>query len=215
LALVVFDLDGTISRRDTLAAYLVGFLAQHRSRWPRVLASVPVLFGAALGLVDRGALKASLMRAVLGGCPRQGLDGWTQSFVTRLLARGVFADARAAIAQHLQQGDELVLMSASPDLYVPEIAHRLGFRQTICTGVLWHGDRFDGALTTPNRRGAEKARCFSELRARHAGLPTVAYANSACDFEHLRLADQAYLVNPSPRLCRQAEALKIRCVNWR
>jgi phosphatidylglycerophosphatase C len=215
LKVVVFDLDGTISRHDTLAAYLAGFLGQHRSRWPRLLASVPALLGAAVGLVDRGGLKASLMRAALGGCPRPLIDAWTQTYVTELLARGVFADALSAITRHLHEGDELVLMSASPDLYVPEIARRLGFKATICTGVLWRGDRLDGSLITPNRRGAEKARCFSELRSRHADASTVAYANSACDFDHMRLADEAYLVNASARLRRKAHALKFHCVTWR
>jgi phosphatidylglycerophosphatase C len=215
VALVVFDLDGTISRHDTLAAYLAGFLNRHRGRWPRMLASLPALLGAAAGLVGRGPLKASLMRAALGGCTRTVLDAWTGCYVSDLLARGVFPQALNAIAGHLARGDELVLMSASPDIYVPEIARRLGFKETICTGVLWEGDRLDGALTTLNRRGTEKARCFEELRRRYPKAATVAYANSACDFDHMRLADEAYLVNGGARLRRRAEALKFHCVTWR
>jgi phosphatidylglycerophosphatase C len=215
LALVVFDLDGTISRHDTLAAYLRGFLTQYPSRWPRMLASVPALLGAAAGIVDRGRLKSALMRAALGGCTRTMINEWTSTYVTELLAHGIFGDALSTIAAHRRDNDVLALMSASPDLYVPEIARRLGFTETICTGVRWHGEHFDGALTTLNRRGLEKARCFSELRSRYPNRPTVAYANSACDFDHLRLADKAWLINPSPRLCRKAEALKIRCVVWR
>ena len=214
MALVVFDLDGTISRHDTLAAYLGGFLNQHRVRWPRMLASVPALLGAAVGAVDRGGLKSALMRAALGGCSRALIDGWTRTYVTKLLARGVFGDALTTIAAHRRGNDVLVLMSASPDLYVPEIGRRLGFTETICTGVRWHGEHFEGTLTTPNRRGLEKARCFSELRSLYPELPTAAYGNSDCDFDHLRLADKAWLINPSLRLCRKAEALGIRCQVW-
>ena len=214
MALVVFDLDGTISRHDTLAAYLGGFLNQHRARWPRMLACVPALLGAAAGIIDRGQLKAALMRAALGGSTHALIDAWTGAYVTQLLAHGVFADALTTIATHRHNNDVLVLMSASPDLYVPEIARRLGFNETICTGVLWHGALLDGALTTPNRRGLEKARCFSQLRDRYPNLPTVAYGNSACDFDHLCLADEAWLINPSPRLRRKAAALKLRCVAW-
>jgi phosphatidylglycerophosphatase C len=214
LALVVFDLDGTISRHDTLAAYLGGFLNQHRSRWPRMLKSLPALLGAAAGIIDRGQLKSALVRAALGGCTHALIDAWTSTYVTELLAHGVFADALTTIATHRHNHDVLVLMSASPDLYVPEIARRLGFNESICTGVRWHGALLDGALTTPNRRGLEKARCFSQLRERYPNMPTVAYANSACDFDHLCLADEAWLINPSPRLRRKAEALRFRCVNW-
>jgi phosphatidylglycerophosphatase C len=215
MALVVFDLDGTISRHDTLLAYLTGFLRQHRSRWPRVLLIAPALLGFLTGLVDRGQLKAALMKAVLGGCTRKVIDAWTVRYVTELLPREVFADALSAIAKHRRDADTLVLMSASPDLYVPEIAQRLGFTETICTGVRWHGERLDGALTTANRQGAEKARCFAALRSRYPQVRTVAYANSASDFEHLKLADEAWLVNASPVLRREAERAHFHCVTWR
>jgi phosphatidylglycerophosphatase C len=215
MALVVFDLDGTISRHDTLLAYLTGFLRRNASRWPRVILSFPALLGFAAGVVDRGQLKAALMKAVLGGCSRKRINAWTTRCVTQLLERGVFADALAAVARHRGNEDTLVLMSASPDLYVPELARRLGFTETICTGVRWHGEHLDGSLTTANCQGAEKARCFVALRSRYPQLPTVAYANSSSDFDHLRLADEAWVINPSPSLRREAERAHFRCVNWR
>jgi hypothetical protein len=79
MTLVVFDLDGTISRHDTLLAYLTGFLRQNWTRWPRLLRSAPALLGFVTGIVDRGQLKAALMRAVLGGCTRQVIDAWTHA----------------------------------------------------------------------------------------------------------------------------------------
>jgi len=215
MALVVFDLDGTISRHDTLLAYLTGFLRRSPSRWPRVILSAPALLGFATGFVDRGRLKAALMKAVLGGSTRKVIDAWTARYVTELLERGVFADALTAIAKHRGDADSLVLMSASPDLYVPEIARRLGFTETICTGVRWRGEYLDGALTTANCQGAEKARCFLALRSRYPQLRTVAYANSSSDFDHLKLADEAWLVNASPGLRREAEGAHFRCVTWR
>ena len=129
-----------------MLAYLTGFLRQHRSRWPRVLLIAPALLGFLTGLVDRGQLKAALMKAVLGSCTRKVIDVWTASYVTELLAHGVFADALSAIANHRRNADMLVLMSASPDLYVPEIAQRLAFAETICTGVRWHDERLDLSL---------------------------------------------------------------------
>jgi phosphatidylglycerophosphatase C len=215
MALVVFDLDGTISRHDTLLAYLTGFLRQHRARWPRMLLCVPALLGFVIGVVDRGLLKAALMKAALGGSTRQAIDAWTAAYVSEFLTHGAFADALTAITAHRDQGDTLVLMSASPDLYVPEIARRLGFTETICTGVRWRGERLDGALTTANRQGPEKTRCFTELRARYPHVFTIAYANAASDFEHLKLADEAWFINGSRELRREAEQAHFRCVTWR
>ena len=91
-------------------------------------------------------------------------------FVPRSSLDGTFADAMERIAEHRRAGDYLVLMSASTDLYVPAIARELCFNETICTGVRWDGDRLNGSLTTPNRKGEEKARCFTALREQHPGL---------------------------------------------
>jgi len=215
MALVVFDLDGTISRHDTLLAYLVGFLRRNPARWSRAFLWVPAVLRFALGFSDRGTLKSALMKAALGGCTREKLDAWTTRYVSELLTSGVFIDALTAVAQHRSQHDVLVLMSASPDLYVPEIARRLGFAESICTGVSWQGELFDGALTTPNRQGEEKAVCFAALRQRYPGVATVAYANSASDFDHLVLADEAWLVNPGPALLREAERAHMHVVKWR
>jgi phosphatidylglycerophosphatase C len=214
-SLAVFDLDGTITRHDTLFPYVHGFLHRHPLRAPGVLEVVPALLAFAAGSRDHGALKAAFIRGTLGGCTRAQLDAWTAHFVPRLLAHGLFADARAAIEQHRGSGDALVLMSASVDLYVPAIARALGFSECICTAVRWDGDLLDGSLAGPNRRGPEKARCLEALRVRYPQMPITAYGNAASDLEHLRLADDAVLVNGSARARRDAAAAGIRTVTWR
>jgi phosphatidylglycerophosphatase C len=213
--LALFDLDGTLTRHDTLLAYLTGFLRRHPGRTLRSLRTVPALAGFVFGRADRGALKSAAIRAVMGGCVRSEIDAWTREFVPLLLEHGMHADALAAVAAHHRAGDHLVLLSASPDLYVPEIGRALGFAHTVCTGVEWHGDRLDGHLTTANRRDAEKARCVAQLRREHPGLKMVAYGNAASDVDHLALADHAILVNGSAAARRAAARVNIECVTWR
>ncbi len=164
---------------------------------------------------DRGELKAALIEAALGGVPRAELEQWTAQFVATLLAQGLLADARTALEAHRRQGDSLALLSASPDLYVPAIARALGFAESMCTGVEWHDDRLIGRLVTPNRRGAEKARCFDALRRLHPELQAVAYGNAESDLEHLALADRGVLVNGSARARRRAARLGVACRTWR
>jgi phosphatidylglycerophosphatase C len=214
-SLAVFDLDGTITRHDTLFPYVHGFLHRHPLRAPGALRVLPAVLRFAVGSADHGDVKAAFLRATLAGCNHSEIEGWTARFVARLLARGLFADALSAIEQHRGAGDTLVLMSASVDLYVPAIARALEFSECICTAVRWHGDRLDGALASPNRRGPEKARCLEALRARYPGTPIIAYGNGASDLEHLRLADRALLVNGSARARREAAAAGIRTLTWR
>jgi phosphatidylglycerophosphatase C len=177
---------------------------------------VPSTVGFMAGRNDEGPVKESFIKATLGGSSRSEIDAWTARFVPRVLASGTFADARERITEHRRRGDHLVLMSASTDLYVPAIAHELGFNENICTGVRWDGDRLNGSLTTPNRKGEEKARCFTALRAKYPTLEeTTAYGNSSTDLPHLRLATHGFLVNGSARARRVAHGLGVACVDWR
>jgi phosphatidylglycerophosphatase C len=210
MRLVLFDLDGTITYRDTLFPYVTGFLAHaHRSRL-RMARLVPTLAAFALGAADHGAVKSSFIRATLGGATRPQLRAWSDEFVPRIIALGSSPAALATVKAHREAGDLLVLMSASTDLYVPQIGEALGFNEVICTGVAFDAaGHLDGALTTPNRRGPEKVRCFQALKQQHPGLESVAYGNAASDLAHLALADVPRLVNASPRTQREARAMGI------
>jgi phosphatidylglycerophosphatase C len=210
----VFDLDGTITRHDTLAPYVFGFLSRHPLGWLGLARVLPALVAFALGKADEGELKSAFIRATLGGHSRAEITSWTSEFVKTLPDR-VFADALARIEEHRAAGDTLVLLSASTDLYVPALARALGFAENICTGLEWQGDRLVGRLTTPNRRGQEKVRCLEQLRARYPGALVSAYGNSAQDLPHLVTADRPLLVNGSARTRRLAAAQGIACAaSW-
>jgi phosphatidylglycerophosphatase C len=207
--LAVFDLDGTITRRDTLLPYVMGFPMSTPRKLLGVLVFVGSLFLFVIGLLDHGQLKSAFIRCTLGGQTRARINAWTTDFVPGVLEHGVFADALSRIAQHRAEGARLVLMSASTDLYVPVIGRALGFDDVICTGVQWNGDRLEGHLSTPNRRGSEKTRCFEALRKVHPGLVTAAYGNAGSDLEHMQLADQPLLVNAPAGARREAARLGI------
>ena len=214
--LAVFDLDGTLTWHDTLPPFLAGYLRRHPRRLPR-LWQLPVAVAAYLGgRHDRGALKSRLIRMTMAGEPRAAVDDWAGRYATALGARGAFrAAALRCVERHRAAGDRLIMLSASPDLYVPRIGAALGFAATLCTEVTWHGDRLEGRLATPNRRGAEKRRCLEELRRRHPGAVITAYGNSASDLEHLRAAEHGVLVNAcrSARLAAAAQGIAVE--EWR
>jgi phosphatidylglycerophosphatase C len=209
--LVVFDLDGTITYRDTLWPYATGWLKRsHRSRL-RMARMLPTVAAFGVGLADHGAVKSAFIRCTLGGARRADLSAWSDEFVPWVIGHHCSAGALEAVRAHREAGDHLVMMSASTDLYVPQIGRALGFDEIICTGVAFDpSGRLDGALTTPNRRGIEKARCFAGLRERFPDLQSVAYGNAASDLPHLKLADVPRLVNPSPRTRRKAARQGIR-----
>jgi phosphatidylglycerophosphatase C len=210
----LFDLDGTLTHRDTLAMFLTGYLKRHPARLPRAAQIAPALFGYLLDR-DRGCLKSRAIRAVMGGDPRELIARWAQAFVTDLKPRGAFrTEALAVLEAHRRAGDHLVLLSASPDLYVPLIGRLLGFERTVCTEILWDADRLNGALRTPNRHGMEKVRCLERLRLDYAAAPITAYGNSLSDIPHLALAEHALLVNGNAAARRGAARAGIATGEW-
>ncbi len=210
----VFDLDGTLTWRDTFLPYAIGYLIRH----PLRLLGLWRLPGALLAFSangDRGKLKAAVIRAAMGGEARTAIDAWTGSFVNSLRPRKRFRPAAlAALEAHRQAGDHLVLLSASPDLYVPSIGRLLGFEQTLCTEIQWRGDRLEGSLRTPNRRGEEKSRCLEQLRGCYGGACFVAYGNSASDLDHMRKTERAVLVNGDAAARSLAAKYGISTLEW-
>ncbi len=212
----LFDLDGTLTWRDTLLPFLGGYVLRHPVRLLRLWRLVPALIGYLARGRDRGRLKSAVIRAVMGGERRDLIEAWAESFVLALEPHRRFrSGALAALQAHRAAGDHLVLLSASPDLYVPRIGRLLGFERTLCTELVWRGDRLDGALKTPNRRGEEKLRCLESLRGQYPGAPIVAYGNSASDLIHMRRADRAVLVDGSAAARRRATAAGIPVADWR
>src|SRR5688572_18448604 len=115
MQLALFDLDGTITRRDTLFPYVLSVVWRRPVRLLSVLGRMPAaLLRFAFAGRDRGRLKETLIVSGLAGLTRDELAVATRRFVARLQARGLHADALARIEAHRSQGDHMVLMSASP-----------------------------------------------------------------------------------------------------
>ncbi len=210
--LAVFDLDGTLTRHDTLLPYVLGYLRRH----PWRIARLPWMLLPALRFLrdfDHGAIKGSFIHVGLGGATRSSLQAWSAQFVRRLLQRGLHAEAQPTLERHRRAGDRLLLMSASTDLYVPQIATALGFDECICTQVRWRDDgRLDGRLAGPNCRGEEKRRRLAALLERDAPAAVSAYGNSRGDLAHLQLAQAAYLINAAPWV--RADGPTLQRLRW-
>lgn len=210
----LFDLDGTLTWGDTLLPFLVGFL-RRRPHNALKLWRLPFALARYWQDRDRGTLKSSVIRMIMGGERRELLDAWAHTFVGELKLKQRFRPlALAVLEAHRAAGDHLILLSASPDLYVPLIGRLLGFERTLCTELQWQGDRLDGRLKTANRRGEEKLVCLTWLREQYRSLPIIAYGNSASDIDHLREANRALLVNGDNAARRLAARWNIAVSNW-
>jgi phosphatidylglycerophosphatase C len=212
--LVFFDLDGTVTRRDTLLPYVLAYAARSGWRLLAALRTLPTLLAFLIGRADHGTLKGSLLHCAMGGATRSEIEAWNARYLPRVLQQDVFPAAREAIASHASAGDHLVLMTATVDLYAVELGRRLGFDEVISSTVRWQETRLDGRLVGPNVRDHEKTRRMQATAERFPGRRIVAYGNSKPDLPHLAVADEATLVNASPSLRHAARDLPLRYVDW-
>ncbi len=183
-----FDFDGTITCHDTLVPFLahlmgrtrtVGGLVVLSARMPRAMA----------GGATRDVLKQDLLYGLLVGQPVDAAERAAESFADRLLAGRLRADTLGRIRSHQAAGHELVVVSASPELYVAPIARRLGFATTLATRLAVGPDGlFTGRLVGRNCRGPEKVRRLQEWFGDETPV-VLAYGDSRGDREMLAFAD--------------------------
>ena len=212
---VVFDLDGTLTRHDTYLPFLTGFLLRRPLRLLRTVALPGALLLFMIGRLTNTQLKERFLNAILAGASRQDIEAWTQAFITRVLSRGLCREAQDTLEYHRAQGDLLILLTASLDLYVEELGRRLRFDRVCCTKAEWSADRLTGKLSGPNHRGEEKVRCLLRLRQDYPGATVVAYADHSSDLDFLRMADQATLVNGTRKAQRLAKQQGIFSAMWK
>ena len=214
LAIAIFDLDGTLVRGDTFVKYIAGFVMRRPIRLFRCLVLTGVILRFVRGLVSAAHMKERVLMAALGGSDRTEIRLYTDGFLIRLIPEGMSKRGLEALERHRKLGDKLVLLSASPDVYVVELGRRLGFHEVICTKVQWSGDRFSGELCGPNIKGEEKVQCFLSIKRRFAEAIVVAYADHMSDLPLLRAVDSGVLVNGSKKAKRMALEYPIGTQAW-
>ena len=209
----VFDLDGTLTRHDTYLPYLIGFFIRQPWRIFRLWNLPWYIALYACGKVNNSDLKQKFLSAFLGGVERQQISTWTNVFLDKLLQSGIRKEALIALKKHRKNGDHLVLLSASLDIYVRELGSRLGFDETICTNVEWSNGKLTGRLSSKNCHGREK---ISRLLSRYRFETTsfIAYADDISDVPLLSMVDKGALINGSGKARDLSKKAGIELKKW-
>lgn len=194
-----FDLDGTLSKRDTLLPFL-RVLCGNLALLQAVVAVGGPLAAALLRNVDsqRGEIKDQLLTHLLEGMAAADVTVAGQRFAHHIAASpGLRPSIYEQWKHHLDVGHDVVIVSASLEVYVNPLAHILGGNAGLGTKL---GVRPDGTLTGhidgANCRGEEKVRRLEAWLAATApdgsdpdDVEVFAYGDSSGDDALLRRAD--------------------------
>jgi HAD superfamily hydrolase (TIGR01490 family) len=190
--LAVFDLDGTLTRGDTLVPFL-RFVAGARGFALRALGALPPLAAWALRRLERDRAKEAVLRSFLRGIPRAELERFAAAFARERLPDMMRPEALERLAWHRARGHRCVLLSASPTLYVEPWARAAGFDDVIATELGYDASGCaTGGFEGANCRGEEKVR---RLQARLGDLGRYTlhgYGDSPGDRPFLALCAEAH-----------------------
>ena len=183
----MFDFDGTLTRRDTLLPFLRRTRGASRT-------SIALLATSLLLLRDRDAAKEAVLRRLLAGQDVDELRAAATLFADTVITRGLRPSALERVESHKSEGHELVIITASLELYVAPIGERLGFAAVLGTRLETDGNgRLTGRLDGRNCRGAEKVERLRAWLGDEAAT-VYAYGDSSGDRQLWEFADHAYRV---------------------
>jgi HAD superfamily hydrolase (TIGR01490 family) len=194
-SLAVFDLDGTLVRGDSLLPFLLSYARRHGHYG--VLPAFPVVCGLYVCklLSDRTA-KELIIRAVCGAQALHALGNHAEWFCDTWLPANLRPRAVERLRFHQRAGHRVILLSASPDLYVPVIARRLGIPEVICTKVETKHGYVTGRLQGENCKGTAKLRLLqSHLGIQRPPPNSFAYGDRPSDDCVLNWVASGYLLN--------------------
>jgi HAD superfamily hydrolase (TIGR01490 family) len=219
--LAIYDMDRTVTRRGTYAAFLA-HMAMAIAPWRLVLLPVAglVLLAYVLRLITRGRAKEINQTLMMGHrVSREKIAAHVERFADKVVANNTRPGALQQIAADRASGARLVMASASYRLYVEPIARRLGFDHVIATDHMTQGaDYLRAKIAGENCYDVAKLRMIEAWMAREGIARTDAeiraYSDHVSDAPMLAFADEGIAANPHGPLRKLAVERGWQVVDW-
>jgi phosphatidylglycerophosphatase C len=180
-----FDLDGTLTEGGSVFHWLAAIAGKGRTRRAALTLLVPLTIGAIRSSRWADSAKERLFKKLLAGTDLADVSATSRTFALAHLEEEGRASMLARLAWHLDQGHDVVIVSASPQIYVDVLSDAL--RTTGGLGTRLAVDprgRLTGGYLGKNCRGTEKMRRLDEwIAGRDYVTPPeiYAYGNSRGD----------------------------------
>jgi phosphatidylglycerophosphatase C len=187
-----FDLDGTLSEGGSVFKWLRYLCGSRATYVAATRLAVPLLVGALRSGSRADHAKERLFMALLNGRDERATRDASRIFALAHFERHARSRVIDRLNWHLREGHDVVIVSASPQLYVEVVAEHLGVDGGLGTRLASDArGLLSGAYLGRNCRGKEKMRRLTAwIEDRHPEVPATiyAYGNSRGDRRMLRAA---------------------------
>ena len=206
LNLALFDFDGTLYPKDSFTGFMFYTLSK-RHIVKKGFKILPWIQAYYLKLYPAHAMRPRLFQSMFKDISANFLQNLAQEYAQQLI-QNLDQELLQQLRLHQQNGDRVVLVSASIDLYLVPICEFLNI-ELICTATEIKNGLLTGHYSSQDCSCEQKKlRILQKYNLADYGF-VYAYGNSEEDLDMLSLADFAYMMgteNPLPEL-KQKEVM--------
>lgn len=191
--IAVFDFDGTITRKDTLIEF-IRFAKGSMALYWGLLLYLPWLVLMKLHLYDNGKAKERVFSWFFKGLSLAEFNQMGKQFYETQAEKLLHTDAVKAINKHMQNGDIVVILSASIENWVQPFASAVQAEGLISTQAEAQSDKLTGRFATKNCYGQEKVnrlKTWLDANVKEQSY-VIAYGDSRGDKELLEFANEKH-----------------------
>ena len=190
MRLVLFDFDGTLTRKDTLFEFIAFSRGRFRLFWGLFLnlANFMLFY---LGRISNAQLKEIVLAHFFGGQPASSFNRMGEAFARVAIPSILRDEAPAVIERHQNNGSRVVIVTASCSNWIKPWSDQIGV-ELIATELEVVNGLITGKIRGKNCRGPEKvSRIHSHVDVKQYDR-IVAYGDSKGDHQMLEMADESY-----------------------
>jgi phosphatidylglycerophosphatase C len=200
-----FDFDGTLTEGGSVLDFLAAVGGRTRVAAATAALAPRLAHGALVSGAAADGTKEQLFERILAGEEVARVEEIAERFARHHLSRHLRTDVRERFDGHRRRGDRVVIVSASPEVYVRVAGQLLGADGVVATRLaVGDGTALTGRYEGANCRGEEKLRRLREWMDEDGEVPDRlwAYGNSRGDLRMLGAADVGVNVGRLGRLGR-------------
>ncbi len=193
--LAIFDLDHTITHKDSGGVFIMQYLKKHPLYFLWVLGAIVLLPLWKLKLYSLAKLKEYFFHYIKNR-PTSEIDGWAKEYVNTIFPTICKEEALQELKKLQDEGFVTILISASPSFYVKRVAKQLKFDHFSSTNFAIKNNVYTGKIEGNDCRGEEKiVRLKNMVNLDDFNLSeSVAYSDSRADIPFLKIVGKGYFV---------------------
>lgn len=188
--IVAFDFDGTLIKGDSFLQFIKFY------KGALIYYSLLPIIGfvwicALIQITTKDIAKELIFKLVFKGESISKFEFKSKAF-SKYLDKQIFKGVKSSIKEYKALGYEVIIVSASIDLWIIPYVKTLGINTVIATQIEVENGKLTGNFSTKNCNREEKVNRILKCFSNRTEYYLIAYGNSKGDKDMLALADESY-----------------------